>query len=244
MGIFLNGGLRPLRGLGGDRDSKPKSLPPKAGCSSSTHGGPALRSSPGRGACPTQMMELSKPAIPPGPVVTPVSSPHAAPNPAEAGCRTAARRAQTMELSKPASSPRAAALQPAGASEPPARRRPTPGRGRMPDGGPQSADEAGERPAAAPHPAGLGAGCRTAARRVQMMELSKPAIQPFRRPGNSRVSPSPPVCRPDTRAARVRPRQCPPVRWPGTARVRPSTSPRHSARQSAGPARLASGRAC
>jgi hypothetical protein len=56
------------------------------------------------------------------------------------GCRTAARRVQMMELSKPAS---------------PARRRPTSGRSRMPDGGPQSADdgvvEAGELPALPPH---------------------------------------------------------------------------------------------
>ncbi len=53
----------------------------------------------------------------------------------------------------------------------PARRRPTPGRSRMPDGGQQSADD--EVVEASEHPAG--AGCRTAARRVQMMELSKPA---------------------------------------------------------------------
>ncbi len=58
-----------------------------------------------------------------------------APHPAGAGCLTAACRVQMMELSKPASSLRSES------SELPAGRRPTPGRSRMPDGGPQSADD-------------------------------------------------------------------------------------------------------
>jgi hypothetical protein len=82
-------------------------------------------------------------------------------HPAGAGCRTAVRRVQMMELSKPASSSLAAAPYPAGA-------------------GCRTADHrvqmtelsklASSPCAAAPHPAA--AGCRTAACRVQMMELS------------------------------------------------------------------------
>ncbi len=61
------------------------------------------------------------------------------------------------------------------AGELPARRRSTPGRSRMSDGGLQSADdgvvEARELPARRrPHQAGTG--CRTAARRVQMIEYN------------------------------------------------------------------------
>ncbi len=72
------------------------------------------------------------------------------------------------------------------ASELPARhRRRSPGHSRMPDDGTQSADDgvieaielpARPQPRVGSHPAN--AGCRTAARRVQMMELSKPESSP------------------------------------------------------------------
>ena len=68
-----------------------------------------------------------------------------------------------MDLSKPASSPRAAAPHPAGAGC----RTAAPRVQMMELSKPASSPRA-----VAPHPAG--AGCRTAARRVQMMELSKP----------------------------------------------------------------------
>ncbi len=136
-----------VKGVGGDRDSRS----PEDWCSSSIHWSPPIRSShqPGSGACRAQQMELSKP-----------STPHAAASHlAVVGCRMAAHRVQTIE-----------------ACELSTRRRPTPGRSRMPDGGPQSADgevvEASELTtrATAPHPAG--AGCRTAVHRMQMMELA------------------------------------------------------------------------
>jgi hypothetical protein len=71
-------------------------------------------------------------------------------------------------------------------------RRPTPGRSRMPDSGPQNADDGvfktaselpARRAAAAPHPAG--AGCRTAARGVQIMEFSKQPARPGELPASS-----------------------------------------------------------
>jgi hypothetical protein len=127
------------------------------------------------------MMDLSKPA----------SSPRATtPHPAGARCQAARRVDGVVEASKllarcsptpgrsrmPDGCPQSSGDGAVEADELYSRRRPTPGRGRMPDGCPQSADdgafEASELPAGlCPHPAG----CRTAARRVQMMELTKPA---------------------------------------------------------------------